>query len=247
MITTVIIDDEKRSISVLQTLLTDYCPEVSIVGTSDDALKGVELIRQKQPDLVFLDIRMPGINAFELLDHFNDPQFRIVFTTAYDNHAVKAIKYAALDYLLKPIGIEDLKGAISRFNQQLQKPGNRLHVLAENERNPLKKYSKIAIPSVHGYDFLDTADIVWINASDAYSVFHLTNGSTITASSNLKKYEELLDNTTFLRIHHSHIININHVKKYIRAKNAYVIMLDGTELEISQRRKDVMSGFIQSP
>lgn len=244
MISAVIIDDELRSINVLKKLLAEYCPEVNVVGIADVSADGVELIKQKKPDLVFLDIRMPGLNGFEVLDQFVDCDFSIVFTTAYDTHAVKAIKYAALDYLLKPISIEDLKNVVVRYTRSKEKLAGRLAILAEHQEYPHMKFGRIAIPSMGEYSFIDTRDVIWIQASDAYSIFHLANGQTKTASSNLKKFEELLDSATFLRIHHSHIVNIAHVKKYVKARNSNVVMSDGTVLEVSQRKKDVMQEFL---
>lgn len=241
MMTAVIIDDEQRSISVLQNLLTEYCPEVTLAGAANMAQRGVELIRKHRPDIVFLDINMPGLTGFEVLDQFPGATFKVIFTTAYDSHALKAIKYAAVDYLLKPISIEDLRSAIARCAESMSKQAP----VAEADKKTNRKYNKIPIPSVHGYDFIDAADIVWVNASESYSIFHMANGNSVTSSSNLKKFEELLDKDTFLRIHHSHIINVDHVKKYVRARNSYVVMSDGAELEISQRRKDVMNSFLR--
>lgn len=239
MIHCVIIDDEQRSINVLKSLLTEHCPNVKIDGTADDAMRGIELIRQRQPELVFLDVRMPGLDGFELLSKFPERPFKVIFTTAYDNHAIEAIKHSAFDYLLKPISINELKNAVLRYTAWKEK---------ENVQQPIKNEqhsnTKLPISSVHGYNFINTEDIIWLQASEAYTIFHLADKKTITASGNLKKFEEMLDRRKFLRIHHSHVINSQHMVRYVRAKHAYVIMSNGAELEVSQRRRDVMSSVL---
>lgn len=241
MLTTVIIDDEIRSINVLAGMLQKYCPGIHVAATTHESEKAVDLIKEIQPQLLFLDIRMPGLNGFDILDHFTDLAFKVIFTTAYDNHAIQAIKYKAFDYLLKPISIKELKDSISRLEdmQQLDTES----VIAKN-MNLSAKQGKMPIPSRNGYEFISTKDIVWIQASESYTIFHLQNKPRIIASNNLKKYETLLDNTIFYRIHHSHIINIEHLKKYVRNKIPYVVMSDGKELEVSQRRKTVLSKIL---
>lgn len=244
MIPVVIIDDERRAINVLKAMLEEYCPDTVVVGTAETAEKGIALIGTKQPELVFLDVRMPAYNGFELLDHFEgDVFFKVVFTTAYADHALRAIKYSALDYLLKPISIEELRAAVTKYKAS----DKRAAIDRSAPAGQVQKFRKITVPSLQGYEFIDPEEVMWINASESYSVFHMVGGGQLTASFHLKRFEDILDSGVFLRIHHSHIVNINHVKRYVRARNAYVIMNDGTELEVSQRKRDVIQALLLFP
>jgi two-component system, LytTR family, response regulator len=235
MATALIIDDETRSINVLSGLLKQYCPSIEVTGTTNDPEKAIELIRQEEPQLVFLDIRMPALSGFDVLDHFDPPPFRVIFTTAYNTHAIQAIKHEAFDYLLKPIIIEELKASVARFEKWAAQ--NDLRLPDHNPDIP----SKIPISSRNGYNFIDPENVIWVEASESYTVFHMRNKKQIVASCNLKKYEDILDPKKFLRIHHSHIINIEHLDQYIRAKHPYVIMSDGKQLDISLRKRSVLS------
>lgn len=239
MIRCVIIDDEPRGINVLKKLLENNCPGINVIATSDKPQDGIDIVKQNVVDILFLDIKMPEMTGFEFLSHFNQPYpFKVIFTTAYDNHGIEAIKKGAFDYLLKPISIEHLQNSIARY-QSLK---NATDLLLTGS---VKKYQdKISLSTIHGYDFINTSDIIWIQASEAYSIFHLTDNRKITTSGSLRKFEEVLDPAKFFRIHHSHIINSAHLVKYVRTKQAYVIMSNGIQLDVSQRKRDVLNEVI---
>jgi two-component system LytT family response regulator len=244
MIKAAIIDDEERSRNVLLSLVKEYCPQVKVVGSAGNAAEGFELISSTRPDIIFLDIEMPGENGFDLLEKFSDPSFQVIFTTAYDQYAIKAIKFSALEYLLKPINIEELRAALEKYENHRHKAefainnSQKIKALSDNLRQNTSRFSKLAIATMEGYDFIETSDIIWMQASEFYTVFHLTGKKTLVSSQTLKRYEELLEDGTFFRSHHTYLINMDHITKYFKGKNPYVIMSDGAEIPIAFRRKD---------
>lgn len=237
-ITTILIDDEPASCDVLKKLITQYCRDVEIKGIAYTADEGINMIREHKPDLLFLDVELPGDDAFCLLKSVHDIPLKTVFVTAYTEYAIKAIKYSALDYILKPIGIEQLMDAIEKFKTQ----NSQWQQVQKKETN----FSKIAIATQYGFDFIDTNKIVWLQASNTYTIFHLVDKTTIISSIHLKHYEELLgDDAPFMRIHHSHIVNLNHMHSLKKTKSSSVLMSDGRELEVSVRKKDALLEMIQ--
>lgn len=242
MINALIIDDENKSIQVLSKLIEKYCPEVNLVGSAGNSLRAMEMMNEHKPDLLFLDIEMPGFSGFELLEQIKEPTFKVIFVTGHEHYALKAIRASALDYLLKPVSIAQLKLAMDRYLQNnTQQEVKKLMTLTENRH----KLNKIAIPTSLGFDFISTDDIIWMQASESYTILHLKDKTTLVSSQNLKVYEELLETSLFVRIHHSHMINLNHLEKYLRNKNAHVLMSDGHQLEVSQRKKDMLLQLIQ--
>lgn len=240
MIKTVLIDDEPNNINTLQQLLLRYCPIVEIAGTADSAKTGGELIAATQPDLVFLDIEMPYGNAFDLLNSVSPITFEIVFVTAFDNYAINAIKYSALDYLLKPVNIKDLQAAVQKAASKLDTKNihKRIDTLFYNIYTPKNSFQRLALPTLDGLVFVNTEDCIRLEAKSNYTVIHFKNGSTVTISKTLKEFEEILSKEQFSRIHHSHIINHFFVKKYHRGRGGYIEMQDGTTIEVSIRKRD---------
>jgi two-component system LytT family response regulator len=240
MIRTVLIDDEPKNNRVLRMMLEEFCPEVTIVGEADNATDGVTLIREMKPELVFLDIEMPHGNGFDLLDQLKPVRFEVIFITAFNEYSLKAIKYSALDYLLKPVNIEELKIAVQKAAEKVaaRNTDSRIENLLYNLRKPQSDLQKIALPSKEGYIFILLTDIIRCESKTGYTTFYVDGMDKIVSSRNIKEYEPLLPTDIFFRIHNSHIINLNHVKKYHRGRGGYIEMDDGAMIEVATRRKD---------
>jgi two-component system, LytTR family, response regulator len=242
----ILIDDEPKNIRILTKLLTDYCPDVNIIGKAGDSNEAQLIIEELKPELVFLDIEMPNGNAFDLLDKLLPISFNIIFITAFESYSLKAFKYAALDYLLKPVSIEELQNAVAKAKSNNQSKNINLQVksLLQNVQNANGGIQKVAVHIVDGIEFVKAEDIVRLEAQGSYTLFHLKDRSTILASKNIKDYDEILVGDTFFRIHHSHIVNLNAIKKYHKGRGGYIIMDDDTTIEVATRRKnDFLSMF----
>jgi two-component system LytT family response regulator len=240
MIRTVLVDDEVDSIRVLKKLLETFCPEVAVIGSADGVQTAANLIRETSPDLVLLDIEMAQGNAFDLLNQLQPLDFRVIFVTAFGNYAIRAFKYSAVDYLLKPVDIDDLVNAISRVRE---KPSEhtivqQMKVLLENVGNLQLPQQKMAIPTITGLIFIAVQDIIRFEAKGNYSSICLSNGESIMATRTIKDYEEILPETIFCRIHNSHIINLSRIKKYQKGRGGSVEMEDGSIIEVASRRRE---------
>ena len=199
-----------------------------------------DVISTLKPDLVFLDIEMPNGNAFDLLEKFKEIDFNIIFITAYDHYAIKAIKFSAVDYILKPIDSEELVLAVKRFEDKIgQKSSlnNQFKTLLSNVR-PGNKLKKVGIPDGDGLVFINLSDIIRCDSDGNYTFFILTTGKKIIASRTLGEYEQMFTDDNFFRIHRSHLINLEHVKKYIKGEGGYVVMSDNSQVEVSRRNKN---------
>lgn len=240
MIKTVIIDDENDAIQFITSLVEEYCPDLRIVATAQSAAEGTDVIRREDPDLVFLDVEMPRGTGFDLLSNFPEKTFDVIFVTAFNHYAIKAIKFSAVDYILKPINIsefvESVNKVIAKREGKEQSP-REYRTLLENLSTSIP--SKLAIPTSDGMEYLKTGDIVRIEADRSYSWFYLADGNKYLVSRNLKEYQELLSDYNFFRSHNSHIINLHHVKKYIRHEGGYIIMSDESTVPLSRGKKDV--------
>ncbi|MBB5436680.1 two-component system LytT family response regulator [Pedobacter sp. AK017] len=241
MLNTIIVDDEEFARSSLYFLLQENCGEVHISGIAKSVAEARNLLTQHAVDLIFLDIALPGGNGFELIPYAQSNNAHIIFTTAYDQYALKAIKANALDYLLKPIDIDELKIAVAkavRFIALNKKENNRnesLQSLAVNlaERNEIRK---ISLPNGQGYSLVNIDDIIHIAADSNYSVFYFANKDKITVSKVLKEYEEILPDHQFVRIHKSSIVNLNYLKEYNSKNGLEVILKNGEKIAVSRRR-----------
>ena len=233
----IIIDDEKHCIRTLTSLIETNFREVNILATCLDSTKAYDLILQHKPDFIFLDIEMPLLNGFDLLSRFETLFFEVIFTTAYDSYAIKAIKYSALDYLLKPIGKEDLSAAIEKLkNKQntISKAQLQMATAVHNQQLP----GAIALPTTEGLTFASVNDIVSCIADGSYSRIFFLDKSEILLSKTLGDVDELLADYHFFRIHHSTLINLKQVKKYIKGEGGEVIMSNGQCLQVARTRKN---------
>ena len=238
-ISTLIVDDEHNSRKTLHNFLLKYCPDVEIVAEAASVAEAAQAIRYSSPELIFLDISMPEENGFELFQKIPEPAFHTVFVTAHDEYAFKAIKHHALDYILKPVSIEELIKTVSRV-KALRETGNNLHqlkVMLESVQRPVIP-DRIALPVSDGLIYVDLRNIIRCEAEGSYTQIHFTNCSKITVCRTLSTYEDMLKGCGFVRIHHRHLINLSHVEKYQRGRGGVVIMSDKKEVEVAQRRRD---------
>lgn len=239
-IKSLIIDDELNNCHNLQNILARYCPEVDVLGMAHNATEGLELILKEQPDLVFLDIQMPGGSGFDLLASIKNPDFDVIFVTAYNQYAIKAIRMSAIDYLLKPINILELREAVSRVkakNELKSSKSNHLQNYLENQ-SLSQSQRKIALPTSERLLYVKIEDIIRCQGENNYTKFYLNNGQPVLVSKTIKEYEELLKEDGFIRVHQSHLINTKHVKSYEKREGGYLKMVDGSTVSISRQRKD---------
>ena len=224
MIKAIIVDDELGARESLSKMLEKNCKQIEVVAKVDSMLSAFEAITNKEPDLVFLDIEMPNGNAFDLLEKFKTINFNIIFTTAYDHYAIKAIKFSAIDYILKPIDPEELITAVKRFEDRAGQKATldkQFKTLLSNVR-PENKLKKVGIPDGDGLIFINLSDIIRCDSDGNYTFFILTSGKKIIASRTLGEYEQMFADDNFFRIHRSHLINLEHVKKYIKGEGGYL-------------------------
>lgn len=239
MHTAVIIDDEAKGRLALSEKIREYCPVVKIVAEAGNGKEGIAAIEKHDPTIVFLDIEMPGMNGFDMLNQLSEKSFHLIFTTAYNQYAIKAIKYAAFDYLLKPVDIEELKSAINNIStRQPSQTKEQIEMLHYNVNHPIKGLNKLAIPTSEGLLFYNLEDIVYLEARSNYTNLYFNAKPRIVASKTLKDFEELLPTDIFFRPHHSFIINLNYIKRYIRGDGGQIEMQTGAFIDVSRRKKD---------
>jgi two-component system LytT family response regulator len=238
---TVVIDDEPDAVDFISSIIGEYCPGLEVRGKGHNVKDGVDLIKEVKPDLVFLDVEMPNGTGFDLLTHFPEKDFDVVFITAFNHYAIKAIKFSAVDYILKPININEFIEAVDKvINKRLTNPssGNEnFEVLLENIRTTYP--TRLAIPTSDGREYLNPREIIRIEADRSYSWFFINNKRKILVSKHLKEFQDLLNDRNFFRPHNSHLINLEYVRKFVRHDGGYIEMLDGTQIPISRNRKDL--------
>jgi len=240
-IRSVIIEDEKNSLEALSALIDKYCPNVEMIGTANSVKSGIKIINELEPDLVFLDIAMPDGDGFEVLENVDFKYFEVIFTTAYDQFALKAFEFSALHYLLKPINFKELQEAVSRYKkiESEDEFNNKIQVL---QNNLSSKQTKIILPSLEGLNIIDIDNIIRCESDNNYTIFHLINKSRIVVSRSLNNFERLLSEKNFVRIHSRHLVNLKYIKKYVKGRGGYVIMEDGSEADVATSRvKDFMA------
>ncbi len=244
-VTALIVDDEYKNRESLAKLIDQFCYGVEVIGQSENVKSAKEFIDNNKPQIVFLDIEMPGGNGFTLLEKFKNPEFQLIFTTAHADYAIKAIKFAALDYLLKPINVNELKIAVEKAIQNISSDKNdslnkKIDVLKVNQQNEGFNFKKIALPSLDGIEFYEIEEILRCEADRAYCKFYLINGKRITVSKSLREFEDLLNECNFFRVHKSNMINLSHIKKYVKGKGGYVVLSDDSHVDVSVRKKEML-------
>jgi two-component system LytT family response regulator len=245
MIRTLIIDDEKGNREYIASLLHDHFPKVEVIGGADGVISGLKAIRSLSPDLVLLDIRLKEGDAFDILNQLQSIDFRIIFITAYEEYALQAIKFSALDYLLKPLNLSDMRLAIAKAEKQITRDLNlQLAELKNNLQNISNK--RIVLRSADKIHVIPITDIIRCEANRNYADFYLTFNRKITVSQPIKHYEEMLVDNGFFRIHKSHIINLNFVETYVKGSTGYIELMDGSQLPVADRKKYELMQFFSN-
>ncbi|MDB5211789.1 MAG: DNA-binding response regulator [Sediminibacterium sp.] len=248
LVTAVIIDDEQNNIDNLEILLEQYCPQLTVVATALNATDGEAIILEHDPDIVFLDIQMPGKNGFALLQSLKTHNFELIFVTAYDQYGIQAVKFSALDYLLKPIDVEELKTAVykaiyrSTEKKQNKKLENLLQVLEHQQQKDLHR---IALTSAKETRFIRTQDIIRCESSNNYTTFFLFGREKIMTSKPIFEYEEILVNYGFIRCHQSHLVNKKHIKSWVKEDGGFLLLDDNTQVPISRQKKEYVRGELE--
>lgn len=241
MIKAILIDDEKHCRETLAIQLERYCPEVHLLAQCGSAAEGLKVIKEQKPELVFLDVEMPIMNGFEMLQQFTNIPFEVIFTTGYDAYAIKAIRFSALDYLLKPINKDELQKAVAKAGQNTgQSLSQQFNVLLEKLASKQGTIQKIALPMQSGFELVPLDAIIKCESDSNYTHIYLKGGRKILVSRTLKEIEELLEGHPFLRVHHSYIVNLNEIVRYVRGEGGYLIMSDDSSVLVSRSRKEAL-------
>lgn len=250
MIKAIIIDDEQDAREALKLALARYCPEIEIAAVCDGPQPGLDAIKQIQPQVVFLDVQMPHMSGFDLLGQIEEVDFDVIFVTAYDRYAIKAIKFSALDYLLKPIDVDELQQAVNKLERNPEERGSaaerqfQYQSVVNNAKNQMEKVQRLAIPTLEGIIFLMTDDIIYCKADGNYTEIYLKDGQKILVSKKLKDFENMLSNSGFCRVHHAALVNLMHIQKYIKGDGGYVVLNDGHHVDVSRRKKEEFLSLI---
>lgn len=246
----IIVDDEPQNIEVLKKMIVKFCTGIKIVGTAGKISEAKKIVEEHNPDIVFLDVELPGENGFDLIESLDEINFHVIFTTAHADYAVKAIKFAALDYLLKPISVQELRDAIEKAKNDLSKKGSikpeeeKIHALRENTHSGKVELNRIALPTAEGLELYNLKDIVFVEADRSYCKFFLSDKRKIVVSKAMKEFESILEAANFLRVHKSSMVNIDHIRKYLRGKGGSLVMSDGSLVNIAVRKKELVMKHI---
>jgi two-component system LytT family response regulator len=246
MVRAMIIDDEKHCCSNLQWQLETYCSEIEVMAVCNNAEKGLQQIHHHQPQLIFLDVEMPGVTGFEMLEGLTEINFDIIFTTAFNQYAIRAIKFGALDYLIKPIDKDELREAINKFLHRTQRDSlKQLNALLTHIRksNDLS-FQKIALPTLHGYELVPLNNIIFCESSSNYTNIHLNNGQHMLISRTLKDIEELLDMQPFFRVHNSYVVNLQYAVRYIKGEGGHLVLNNDITIPVSRSKKEELLELI---
>jgi two-component system, LytTR family, response regulator len=251
MITAVLIDDEKHLRDGMKRLLELYGQEISIVGEAESVKTGILALEKHKPQVVFLDINLTDGTGFDILENLSKKEkitSQIIFVTAHEQYALKAFRFSALDFLLKPVDPEELQKTIEKIKEALKKNSSFDHIdlLLENIRKKVDNFKRIALSTQDGIHLFEVSDIIRCESEDNYTKFYIKNHKPLLISKTLKEYEELLSEHNFERIHQSHLINLSYLKSYIKNDGGYVIMADNTNLPIAQRKKDRLQEILKT-
>lgn len=247
MLKTILIDDEKNSLEALQMEIGMNCPSVEVISACRGPFEGLDAINSLQPDLVFLDIQMPEMSGFELLQSLPEINFDVIFVTAFDTYSMQAIKVSALDYLLKPVDGEELKHAVEKVeaSQALKRSRAQVHFLLTNlQQGTEQPFSKIALPTMKGLDFISLDEILYCTADGNYTRIHAASGDQYVITRTLSEFEEMLSNPIFFRTHKSYLVNLRHIKQYLKGSGGQVILKDGTSVQVARARKELLMDLI---
>lgn len=241
-----IIDDEENNILNLQSLLKQYCSDVTVAATAKDATSGCQVIIQHKPDIVFLDIEMPEQNGFDLLRTLPEHNFEIIFVTAHQQYGIQAVKFAAIDYLLKPINIEELKIAVAKAIEKRvqQKKNVQLENLMLLLQQQPKHEHRIALPTARETRLAKTEEIIRCESLNNYTNFYFVNGDKLMVSKPIYEYEELLKDYQFIRCHQSHLVNTKYIKSWVKEDGGYLLLEDKTQVPVSRQKKEAIKNLL---
>lgn len=242
----ILVDDEKDSRDILANYLHKYCPDVELLAQCESVKTGIEAIKTFQPNLVFLDIEMPYANGFDLLDQVGEINFETVFVTAYDNYAIKALNQSAAYYLLKPLEIDELIAAVEKIKKEMESNAYIQHarVLLENIKAQPNTVAKLMLPTLEGFEIIKPSEILYCEADNNLTKFHLINNKQLLICRTLKYFEQILSDYQFVRIHRSHMINLEYVTRYTKGKGGFVTLNNRIELEVAPKKKaDFLKAF----
>ncbi len=235
----ILIDDELPSLQNLEQKIIEFCPDIKIIATEQKPESAITLIEQSRPDVIFLDIEMPRMNGFKMLEHISLASFDVVFTTAYNHYAIDALRISAFDYLVKPVGVQDLQITVDRLmKSQIKQTPEKLDILRHNLSDSRTQNDKITISTNEGVEFFEISQIIHIESSSNYSKIYFKEGKTLLVTKLLKDFEEMLVPYRFYRIHNSHLINLIHIKKYIRGDGGQVVMQNNEVIDVARRKKE---------
>ncbi|CAA9274295.1 MAG: hypothetical protein AVDCRST_MAG95-2933 [uncultured Adhaeribacter sp.] len=246
MLKIVIVDDEFKSRELVKVLLQSCCPDIDIVGLAGNVKDSIALIKNTSPDLVLLDVELGVETSFNLLQQLPAISFDIIFTTAHSHYALQAIKFSAIDYLLKPIDPQELKQAVEKVRARQEQVyfSKKVNVLLQNLQATTSIQQKVALPTSDGYIFVPIDEIIYCEADGAYTTIFTQDGSKRLVSKNIKEYEAMLESNHFFRVHNSYLINLNRITKYVKGEGGYVVMSNQTSIDVSKRRKDAFLAAI---
>ena len=240
MIRAIIVDDEPYCCEALATLLEDI-PDIEMISVCHNSADALAAIKKYSPDLVFLDVEMPKMNGFEMLEQLSSVDFEIIFTTSYDQYALKAIRFSAIDYLLKPIDREELKSAVEKVKDRFQIPvPQQLEILLQKFKQPSNPVNKIALPTMEGLQMIPIETIVSCESDDNYTNIKLKNGKKLLVTRSLKEIEESLEQHSFIRVHRSYLVNLNEIEKYVKGEGGYLVMSDGRSIDVARNKKEIL-------
>jgi two-component system, LytTR family, response regulator len=240
MLKAIIVDDEPYCCETITTLLEDN-RDVEVAAVCNNAADALDAIQKYSPDIVFLDVEMPRMNGFEMLEQLPTVDFEIIFTTSYDQYALKAIRFSAIDYLLKPIDSGELQKAIKKVIQRSQKPiAQQLEILMQKIHQPTTPINKIAMPTMEGLQMIPVDSIISCESDSNYTILLLKGNKKIIVSRTLKEIEELLEEHSFVRVHRCYLANLNEVEKYVKGEGGYLVMSDGTSIDVARNKKEVL-------
>ena len=245
-IKSIIVDDEKHGRENLTGLLQEYCPRVLLVGEANSARSAIQLIKKEEPQLVFLDIEMPGENGFQLLEHFAQINFEVIFVTAYDNYAIKAIRFSAADYILKPINYNELKTAVESVTKRIQKKEKNRQIRELNRNISQPDNPRIGLPTNDRIEFVEVKNIVHCRGESNYTHIYLEGKKHLLVAKTLVEFEELLKEYAFVRTHKSHLVNLKHVLVYSKIDGGTLELSNGDKILISRRRKDDVLSLLKA-
>ena len=241
----ILIDDELSSLQNLELKIKEYCPQLRVVAEIQRPEDAPDIIRRHQPDVIFLDIEMPRMNGFKMIEQLGEIDFEIIFVTAYNHYAINAIRISAFDYLVKPVSIEDLQQTVQRLGRSEKlRSRERADLLRRNLSQQKTQEDQIAIPTSDGLEFIQIKQIIRIESNSNYSRLVLSTGQHLVVTRQLKDFEELLEGYRFYRIHHSHLINLNQIARYIRSAGGQITMRNGDVVDVSRRKKDLFLKLI---